>query len=269
MALIALTSARGAPGVTTTALALALTWPRPVLLLEADVAGSSSVLAGYLRGSVAHHKGLVDLALAHRRGGLAAGLHQASFPLQGSQARLLAGLTSPAQAATLQPVWEPIAAALRGLERTGTDVLVDAGRLGAANGPVPLVRQADVALLTTRTTLPAIAAARARTGSLREDLAHQGTGEDSLGLLLVGEGQPYSAREIKDAIPAPVVAAVAWDPVNAEVFSLGATPGRRFESSSLVRSIRAAAAAINDLVATRRDRLTPQVSPSNGTGAHV
>lgn len=264
MAVVALTSAKGAPGVTTSALALALVWPHPCLLLEADVSGSSSILAGYLRGSIRHDKGLVDLALAHRRGNLLDGLHQASMPLRDSQARLVAGLTSPAQAATLQPVWEPIAAVLRALERTGTDVLVDAGRLGALNAPTPLLREADLTLLTTRSTLPAIAAARARAALMRDDLASKGTGEDALSVLLVGEGQPYSAREIRDAVQVPVAATMAWDPVNAEVFSLGANPARRLGSSRLVRSARAAASAIGDLIAQRRERLAPGALVTDG-----
>ena len=37
--LIALCSAKGAPGVTTSGLALALSWPRPVVLAELDPAG--------------------------------------------------------------------------------------------------------------------------------------------------------------------------------------------------------------------------------------
>ena len=53
MALIVLTSASGSPGVTTSAVGLALTWPRPALLVEADPTGGSSVLAGYLRGLTA------------------------------------------------------------------------------------------------------------------------------------------------------------------------------------------------------------------------
>jgi hypothetical protein len=269
MAVVALTSTKGSPGVTTTALALTLAWPRPVLLLEADVAGSSSILAGYLRGAVRHDTGLVDLALAHRRGALVDGLHAASIPLPDSQARLVPGLTGPAQAATLQAVWEPIAAVLRGLDRTGTDVIVDAGRIGAQHGPTPLLREADVTLLTTRTTLPAIAATRARAALLRDELANQGTGADGLALLLVGEGQPYSAREIRDAVATPVGAAVAWDPVNAEVFSIGAAPGRRFQSSALLRSISAAASAIQALVTTRRERLTPGTLVHDGDHAHA
>ena len=47
MAVVALASASGSPGVTTTALGLALLWPRPVLLVEADPTGGSR-LAGRL-----------------------------------------------------------------------------------------------------------------------------------------------------------------------------------------------------------------------------
>ena len=68
MALIVLTSASGSPGVTTTALALALTWRRPALLVEADPTGGSAVLAGYFRGRAAPTDSLIDLAFAHRGG---------------------------------------------------------------------------------------------------------------------------------------------------------------------------------------------------------
>ena len=269
MAVIALASARGAPGVTTTALAMALSWPRPVLLLEADVSGGSAILAGYLRGSTRHDTGLVDLAAAHRAGTLADGLRDASIPLPNSSVRLVPGLTWPTQAVNLQPVWEPLAAALHGLERIGADVIVDAGRLGTVHGPAPLLRHADAVLLLTRTTLPAVAAARARLKVLRDDLANEGTGEDALALLLVGEGQPYNAREIRDHLGAPVTAAVAWDPVHAEVFSIGAAAGRHFQDSSLVRSIRAVNAAVQGLVATRRARLAPSSAVEEGDPSHV
>ena len=36
MAIVCLTSASGSPGVTTTAVGMAFSWPRPVLLVEAD-----------------------------------------------------------------------------------------------------------------------------------------------------------------------------------------------------------------------------------------
>ena len=66
MAVIALGSAAGSPGVTTSALGLALTWPRPVLLIEADPTGGSAMLAGFFRGTTAQTAALIDLAGAAR-----------------------------------------------------------------------------------------------------------------------------------------------------------------------------------------------------------
>lgn len=258
MALIALTSAKGAPGVTTTAIALAIAWPRPCLLLEADVAGTSSILAGYFRGAVTHDRGLIDLAEAHRRGALTEGLHRASIPLNDqSHARVVPGLRSPAQAPTMVRLWEPLAAVLQGLESTGTDVLIDAGRYVPETGPLPLLREADLTLLVTQTGLPAIAAARVVAGILHEDLMSRGTGEDALRLLTVGEGRPFSNREAKRVINLPVAASITWDPEAASVLSDGAQPGRRWTTSSLVRSARAAAATLNQLIGARRTRLDP------------
>ena len=41
MAIVCLASASGSPGVTTTAVGMAFSWPRPVLLVEADPTGGS------------------------------------------------------------------------------------------------------------------------------------------------------------------------------------------------------------------------------------
>jgi len=46
-----MTSAKGSPGVTTTALSFALTWTTPVIVAECDPSGGS-VLAGFLRGQL-------------------------------------------------------------------------------------------------------------------------------------------------------------------------------------------------------------------------
>lgn len=273
MTVISLTSAKGAPGVTTSAVALALVWPRPVLLVEADVAGGSSILAGYFQGNQRHDRGLIDLAAAHRQGRLSEGLHEASLAFPNSNARFIPGLATPTQAGTMERLWEPIAAVLRGLESTGTDVIVDAGRLGAAGAPTPLIREADVTLLVTRTNLPAVAATRARAAVLRQELEARGTGEDALWMLLVGEGQPFSKREVKSAVNLPEAATIAWDPVNAEVVSLGKTPAnpKKWEASTFVRSARAAASEIDSIVRGRRERLSPGalLSQLRGGGSDV
>lgn len=271
MAVLALTSAKGAPGVSTTALAMTLLWPRAALLAECDPAGSS-VLAGYLRGTVDHTRGLLGLALAQRHDDLERALWSQtvlltsagngagqSGPAVPGQRWLLPGLSDAAQAPSTAPLWGPLGSLLSSLERAGTDVLVDAGRLGAAHAPTPLLRQANLVLLVMGTSLPAVAAARSRLAVLREQLAVSATdgGASGLALLLVGQGRPYTAREITGALGVPVLACLPWDPASAEVLSAGAAPSRRFDNSALVRSTRAAISASQDLIARRRDRLAP------------
>ena len=160
MALIVLASAAGSPGVTTTAVGLALTSARPALLVEADPTGGSAVLAGFFRGTSEHTGGLLDLAWAHREGRLAEQLPASTMPFPDSTATLLPGVRSHAQARNAAAMWEPLAAALRGLRATGQDVIVDAGRLGLAGSPEPLMYAADLALLVVRSDLVAVSAAR-------------------------------------------------------------------------------------------------------------
>jgi hypothetical protein len=286
MAVLALTSAKGAPGVSTAALAMTLLWPRAALLAECDPAGGSSVLAGYLRGTVEHSRGLLPLALAQRHEALEQALWPQTVPLTGDpQAAsvaagagdrwLLPGLSDAAQAPSTAALWGPLGSLLASLERAGTDVIVDAGRLGTAHAPTVLLRQADLVLLVMGTNLTAVAAAKARLNLLREDLSVTGTAGrldghlSSLGLLLVGEGRPYSAKEISAACGVPVIASLAWDPASAEVLAAGATPGRRFDSSPLVRSTRAAISASSELIRQRRDRLAPPTPAAPGIAGRL
>ncbi|WP_298324538.1 hypothetical protein [Haloactinopolyspora sp.] len=257
MAIVALTSARGAPGVTTSALAMAMLWPRPVVLVEADVAGSSSILAGYLRGSVPPDRGLVSLAVAHRRGVLAERFFDQTVRLIEDRVRLVPGLVNAQQATSMDRLWSPLSMVLASLERTGTDVIVDAGRLGMLHAPMPLIRSADAVLLVTRTSLPAVSAARARIESLRTDLVELGQGDDTLSVLLVGEGQPYRAREIHASLRTPVLTSMAWDQAAADSLSHGAPYGRRFAAAPLFRSTRVVVGAVHELIDRHRARLAP------------
>jgi hypothetical protein len=251
MSLITLTSASGSPGVTTTALGLALTWPRLVLLVEADPTGGSSIFAGYLRGQVEHTGGLIDLAMAHRHGTLVDALPRSVMPLPDSPVQLLPGTRAHGQATSLENVWAPLAGTLRGLEATGQDVIVDAGRLGLAGSPEPLIYAADLALLVTRTSLPALSGARSWSTTLREEFEKAGAAA-SLGVLLVGQGHPYGPTEVSNVLHVPVTASVAWDEPAAAVFSTGEQPPRRFESSPLLRSLRATVASIGSTLAAQR-----------------
>ena len=177
--------------MTTSALGLALTWPRPVLLVEADPTGGSAMLAGFFRGTTAHTAGLIDLAWAHREGLLIEALAELPMPIPDSSASLLPGIRAHSQSGSLAALWEPLAAALKGWTDTGQDVIVDAGRLGLTGSPEPLIYAADLMLLVMRSDLVALAAARSWAETLR-------AGFDELGAparvqaMLVGEGRPYS-----------------------------------------------------------------------------
>ncbi len=167
------------------------------------------------------------------------------------------------------PLWEPLTEQLRALEDQGQDVIVDAGRLGLAGWPREMVFGAELALLVTRSSLPALAATRSYSDMLREDFATRG-GSDRVGLLVVDERhrwptrmdgvaqvRPYAPRQIENALRLPVVATLPWVPDVAEVYSHGARLPRRFVGSALVTGYRAAADAITGHVAARRDALTP------------
>jgi len=280
VALIVLASASGSPGVTTTGLAFALNWDRPVLLVEASPDGASGVFAGYFRGAQEPTGGLINLALAQRDGTLDEALPRETLILDPDapaerSAWFLPGIRSHEQAPSMLPLWEPLAEQLRALDRNGQDVIVDAGRLGLLGWPQPLVAASDLTLLVTRTSLPALAGARSWAKALRDQFATVG-GLSRLGALLIDEAgrwptvptvpavstvvprvRPYTARQIAKALQIPVVASVDWDPDVAEVYSHGARKPRKFESSGLLRSYRAGAASIHSILAANRAALTP------------
>ncbi|MDN4172227.1 hypothetical protein QWY28_04670 [Nocardioides sp. SOB77] len=144
MALIVLASGSGSPGVSTTALGLTLNWHRPALLVDADPTGSSSVFAGFFHGTQEPTGGLINLALSLRDGTLADALPRETLLLDPEapaerSAWFLPGIRAHDQAPSLLPLWDPLTEQLRALERNGHDVIVDAGRLGLAGWPQPLM----------------------------------------------------------------------------------------------------------------------------------
>ena len=261
MALIVLTSASGSPGVTTTAVALALTWDRPVLLLEADPTGGSAILAGYFRGQATAPDSLIDLVLAHRDGALLETIPSVAMQVPDSTVTFIPGTRSHAQARSVATLWEPLTTALTYLDELGEDVIVDAGRLGLTGSPEALLHAADLALLVTRTDLVALAGARSWAHTLTGAFAAQGV-SDSFGVLTVGQGRPYGTREVANVLTAPVVATLAWDDSSAAVFARGATPPARLDRTPLLRSLRSAQDAITTRVRANTARLAP--SPVGG-----
>ncbi|MHB1008808.1 MAG: hypothetical protein ACYC1E_06085 [Propionibacteriaceae bacterium] len=253
MSLFALASASGSPGVTTTALGVALVWHRPVVLVDADPVGGSSLLAGYFQGAVTDDDAMVTLVLAQRDGRLGEVLPRTLITVPGTHVSILPGPKSHAQAGSLTDLWGPLAYELIALEQTGQDVIVDAGRLGMVHSPDALLRAADLGLLVTRSHLPALAAVR-QWASGWSAASENGTGPASVAALLVGAGRPYESSEVAKVLGIPVLESVAWEPRSATVLSEGQKPasGSWSRRDELVRSYRAVAAALHQQVAAKR-----------------
>ena len=260
--LIAVLSAKGAPGVTTTALAMALCWPRPVVLAELDPAGGD-VLAGYGRGQLAAG-GLGELALSARRGDLPGRLEAHLLQLdEAGRARLLPGVADPGSAAHVD--WLRLAGALTAVDDGATDVLADCGRLGAEHFPVPLVERAVAVVVVTGSSLRAVRAGSHAAARLRRQLGDDGGAQGSVAALVVGPGEPYGEREIADALGVPVLGALPRDRRAAAVLSDGVPAGRWFPQSALLRTARSAAVGLSTFAAEQHERLAPDAGPSAGT----
>lgn len=254
--LTVLTSGKAAPGVSTSAWALALSWPGPVLLADCDPAGGD-LAAGLLAGRVGGGRGLLSWSSAARRGVpalAAAGLfaeHAVSVP-ERPDVWLLAGFGNAAQAQSLGGEgWQRLGSALASTSAAlGRDVLADSGRLVGEGGCWPVLRSADAVLLTVRPSVRSVRAARDAAQQLQAELGDLG----KVTALVVGDG-PYTAGEVSDALQIPLAARFPTDRPSAAALSDGA-PCR---TKTLARSalLRAAAALARTLSGSTQDEPVP------------
>ena len=254
MAIIALVSAKGSPGVTTTALACALSWHRRLVLAECDPAGGT-ILAGYLGGALDGPRGIGELAVGELRdGNLETAFWSKLVDLDAPRRErlLLPGVVDPAQAGSVSPLWQRFADFFGSLEKGQPpyDVIVDCGRLQVAGPPWPVLRAAAVVLLVTRAQLPDLSATRSMIRAIERDFTEHRVPPGTLRLLVVGDG--HGKGEISKALRVPVIATLPADPRTAEVLSLGGTvrAGR-----PLIRAAGALEVPVRALLDRRRARL--------------
>ncbi len=268
MAVIALAGCSGAPGVTTSVLALLLSWPlepgRRMILAECDPDGGA-VLHGLLQGTLGDRYGLRNLSVAARKGEFGEAFWRQLIDLSSEDGKgesprdrlLLPGITDPAQAASLSSVWKGLATMFRGIDVDhGHDVLVDLGRRGATGPSGVLAEQADLVLVVVRNTLRCLQAAQGRVGELEERVG-------DVGLLVVDEG-PYPAGEVQRVLQVPVVATLPFAPKEARVLSDGADQPRHFTKSALMKAARTTSTLLVQRAAARRARLGPPSVPVRG-----
>jgi hypothetical protein len=229
MTVIAFTSAKHAPGVTTCSLAFATAAVEngDVVLIEADPAGGDIAA----RNGLALDPGLASLAAAGRRGvnGDVVTAHTQALP---SDVRVLVAPTAPTQASiALRSVGPSLATCLRSERAT---CVVDLGRFDPAGPSRPLVEAADLLVWVLRPTVEGVEHVRVRLDSIPVG--------PPLALLLVGQ-HPYTPADVRDALGVEPVVSVEFDPRAATALSTGSadrwlrrTPLMR-SAASLVESV--------------------------------
>jgi cellulose biosynthesis protein BcsQ len=235
MTVVAVTGGKAGPGATTAALALGLSWPGPVLLVDADPCGGDMV-PGMLPGRVGTERGLLSWLVATRRHTVLEAAkvlaeHVVCLP-EAPQVWLMPGVQHGGQGQPLASGgWERLA---RVLEREPTagrrDVIVDTGRL-SPGACWPVLAVADQVLLTVRPTARGVQGARGAADQLREHLGDLGL----VALLICGAGE-YSAKDVSAQLEVQVAGALPHDRAAAAVLTEGAATGMRpLKRSRLLR----------------------------------
>lgn len=227
MTVICFASVRGAPGTTTTALAVA-SWLENSVLVEADPDGG--VLA--LRYGFGREPGLTTLAAAQTLDG--DGLRANAQTLPGGTPVVVA----PESSTQVTHIWRAAGARLGPLLASddSSHVIVDVGRIGASSPTLPFLGSADLVVLACRPVAEEVIPAAERALSLGREDCH-------VGIVLVGD-RPYGAADVEAQLGATVLGVVAHDPKGALALAGGRTP-RALSRSPLMRSSRALATTLS------------------------
>src|SRR5580658_5981212 len=202
MALIAIASDKGAPGVTTAALALAAVWPRPVLLAECDPAGGDLVyrFPAADGGHLDPRRGVLSLAVVARRGMQPQQVWEHTQKLPGGL-DVLAGVTNAEQGAGLSLLWGPIGKILAALPQA--DVIADCGRLGADGPLYDLLAEATTVLLVTKVHVADVIRLRDRAAAFAAAAASRGRRGFGVGVVVVADHKKFRAAlgEVQQVLP--------------------------------------------------------------------
>jgi hypothetical protein len=273
MALIVIAADKGAPGVTTTALALAAVWPRPVLLAECDPSGGDLVyrFPAAHGGSLDPRRGLVTLAVAARRGLQPGQLWEHTQKMAGGL-DVLTGVTNAEQGAGLGTLWGPLGGLFAAM--SGGDVIADCGRLGADGPQYDLVAQAAVVLLVTRPNAGDVIRLRDRAAAVAAAASARGRRGFTSAVAVIADQRTLraTAAEVSQAlaqgdIPAGLVGGIADDPKGAEL--LRGAWGGRLDKTLLIRTARETAQQLATSLPAARDDAGPQPAPPQPASPHA
>jgi hypothetical protein len=242
MGLIVVAADKGAPGVTTTALALAAVWPRAVLLAECDPAGGDLAYRFPAAGGerLDPRRGMLSLAVAARHGLQPGQVWEHTQKLYGGMDVLL-GVTNAEQGTSLSMLWGQLGRVLAGVPQA--DVIADCGRLGT-DGPVTdLLAEASEVLLLTRAELGEVIRLRDRTVALAAAVEKRGRRGFIADVVVIADQKNFKAElaEVSQALsqgraPARVVGGIVSDSRAAGL--LRGQWGGKLDKSLLIRSVR-------------------------------
>jgi hypothetical protein len=272
MALIVIAADKGAPGVTTTALALAAVWPRPVLLAECDPSGGDLVY----RFPAAHgssldpRRGLLTLAVAARRGLQPGQLWEHTQKMAGGL-DVLTGVINAEQGAGLGTLWGPLGGLFAAM--SGGDVIADCGRLGADGPQYDMLAQAAVVLLVTRPNPGDVIRLRDRAAAVAGAASARGRRGFTSAVVVIADQRTLrsttaevSQTLAQGSVPAGVVGGLAHDPKGAEL--LRGEWGGRLDKTLLIRTARETAQQLAASLPAARDDGGPQPGPSPSSPLH-
>lgn len=239
MGLYVVASAKGSPGVTTTAVVLAGAWPAEPVLADLDPAGGDVALRYRDEAGVPldPDKGLLSLGAAVRRGSPEVPVLDHVQRVSGGL-EVLAGVTSPSQVQGLGPAWLHLARAMKVVPER--DVIADCGRLMPGSATVPVLQHADAVLMIARPTVEGLSHLRERLHSFSETLQFGTFEAVPVGVALVTSYR--DSRVVGDVqaildrarLPVTVLGILAEDEKAAEAIRIG--DGRRARKSLLLRS---------------------------------
>ncbi len=245
--LTAICSAKGSPGVTSLALAVAAWWPGGATVLEADPTGTD--LAYRCRHQsgreVASAPNLLGLATAVRSSQLDAPpdpgvLDEHAQPLA-CGARLVPGVPAPSQARGLGSLWGQVAHAAEG---SSSDVVADLGRLERTSVTTPLASAATALVVVCQPQLESVMHAKDLLAEVAPALSVRRSGRTVVPVVVgparQGAADAVDVDQILGGLGLPVARTVpiAYDPSALAGIEAGGNPHGRLARTHLMRSVK-------------------------------
>jgi hypothetical protein len=248
MTVLAFVSFAGSPGVTTAALAVAVHWPRPVIVFEAEIANATSAMAGFFRSNLRPDSGGLDkVAVAYSRNvliwqdlvdptrGLAIAVHElprideAPIPAlpEGHRMWVVPGFYRLGIVDGVRGMWARFPHLFRALSESGFDVIVDLGRITHEDIRLSILDGADQVIAFAASTMVDLNRMYRRLDL--PDLAGrlEGVGRaEKYRMVLIESRYEAITRHAFVQHVMPVLGELPFDPGGAAVFSLGSPDGK-------------------------------------------